>query len=95
MYFLLKIGIFQPAMLVYRSVNLAFRAYTFFLWLVCTDLSRNAHRILKPGGVICSQGECLWLNEVWNRLEGEGKECVVFLTKKTAKETTNTSPSRA
>ena len=24
---------------------------------------RNAHRILKPGGVICSQGECLWLNE--------------------------------
>ena len=24
---------------------------------------RNAERILKPGGVICSQGECLWLNE--------------------------------
>eukprot|EP00435_Cladocopium_sp_Y103_P020257 s2505_g4.t3 len=24
----------------------------------------NAERILKPGGVICSQGECLWLNEV-------------------------------
>lgn len=23
----------------------------------------NAERILKPGGVICSQGECLWLNE--------------------------------
>ncbi|CAE7403292.1 SPDSYN2 [Symbiodinium natans] len=23
----------------------------------------NVHRILKPGGVVCSQGECLWLNE--------------------------------
>lgn len=23
----------------------------------------NAHRLLKPGGVLCSQGECLWLNE--------------------------------
>ncbi|CAJ1387202.1 unnamed protein product [Effrenium voratum] len=23
----------------------------------------NAHRILKPGGVVCSQGECVWLNE--------------------------------
>lgn len=22
----------------------------------------NAHRILKPGGVICSQGECLWVH---------------------------------
>lgn len=23
----------------------------------------NAHRILKPGGVICSQGECLWIHK--------------------------------
>merc|ERR1712190_66213 len=22
----------------------------------------NAHRILKPGGVLCSQGECLWVH---------------------------------
>jgi len=22
----------------------------------------NAHRILRPGGVMCSQGECLWVN---------------------------------
>mmetsp|Transcript_83154 Transcript_83154/g.220633 ORF Transcript_83154/g.220633 Transcript_83154/m.220633 type:complete len:318 (-) Transcript_83154:86-1039(-) len=22
----------------------------------------NAHRILKPGGIICSQGECLWVH---------------------------------
>ena len=31
--------------------------------LFSTKCARNAHRILKPGGVICSQGECLWLNE--------------------------------
>merc|ERR1712099_120584 len=22
----------------------------------------NAHRILKPGGVLCTQGECLWVH---------------------------------
>jgi len=31
--------------------------------LFSKEFYENAHRILKPGGVICSQGECLWNNE--------------------------------
>eukprot|EP00931_Biecheleriopsis_adriatica_P054276 TRINITY_DN31921_c0_g1_i2.p1 TRINITY_DN31921_c0_g1~~TRINITY_DN31921_c0_g1_i2.p1 ORF type:complete len:308 (-),score=55.46 TRINITY_DN31921_c0_g1_i2:17-940(-) len=31
--------------------------------LFSKEFYANAHRILKPGGVICSQGECLWNNE--------------------------------
>eukprot|EP00411_Alexandrium_monilatum_P039655 CAMPEP_0175415896 /NCGR_PEP_ID=MMETSP0095-20121207/44410_1 /TAXON_ID=311494 /ORGANISM="Alexandrium monilatum, Strain CCMP3105" /LENGTH=342 /DNA_ID=CAMNT_0016714991 /DNA_START=1 /DNA_END=1028 /DNA_ORIENTATION=+ len=30
--------------------------------LFSKDFYANAHRILKPGGVICSQGECLWVH---------------------------------
>ena len=48
------------------------KTYVFFFVLVSTGPLRNAHRILKPGGVICSQGECLWLNEV---TETEGGMC--------------------
>eukprot|EP00930_Biecheleria_cincta_P072560 TRINITY_DN5993_c0_g1_i1.p1 TRINITY_DN5993_c0_g1~~TRINITY_DN5993_c0_g1_i1.p1 ORF type:complete len:326 (+),score=66.19 TRINITY_DN5993_c0_g1_i1:30-980(+) len=31
--------------------------------LFSKEFYENAHRILRPGGVICSQGECLWNNE--------------------------------
>lgn len=30
--------------------------------LFAPEFYQNAHRILTPGGVICSQGECLWIN---------------------------------
>eukprot|EP00929_Paragymnodinium_shiwhaense_P092242 TRINITY_DN5211_c0_g2_i1.p1 TRINITY_DN5211_c0_g2~~TRINITY_DN5211_c0_g2_i1.p1 ORF type:complete len:299 (-),score=83.35 TRINITY_DN5211_c0_g2_i1:235-1131(-) len=31
--------------------------------LFSPEFYTNAHRILSPGGIICSQGECLWINE--------------------------------
>lgn len=30
--------------------------------LFSKEFYSNAHRILKPGGIICSQGECLWIH---------------------------------
>merc|ERR1719401_524328 len=30
--------------------------------LFSPEFYANAHRILKPGGVVCSQGECLWVH---------------------------------
>lgn len=30
--------------------------------LFSKEFYMNAHRILKPGGVLCSQGECLWVH---------------------------------
>lgn len=30
--------------------------------LFSKEFYQNAHRILKPGGVLCSQGECLWVH---------------------------------
>mmetsp|Transcript_54757 Transcript_54757/g.123302 ORF Transcript_54757/g.123302 Transcript_54757/m.123302 type:complete len:318 (-) Transcript_54757:10-963(-) len=30
--------------------------------LFSPEFYANAHRILKPGGVLCSQGECLWVH---------------------------------
>lgn len=30
--------------------------------LFSKEFYANAHRILKPGGVMCTQGECLWVN---------------------------------
>jgi spermidine synthase len=31
--------------------------------LFSPEFYQNIHRILRPGGVICSQGECLWINK--------------------------------
>lgn len=31
--------------------------------LFSKEFYENAHRILRPGGVICAQGECLWVHD--------------------------------